>query len=65
MAAKFLNNVRVLAKDGSEDDYLKAVEAWATPDGMSDRYFVKLENAAIALLDYGRVKKSSSPLALS
>lgn len=41
VAAKFLNNVRVLVKDGCEDDYLKVVEAWATPDGMSDRYLAK------------------------
>ena len=41
VVAKFLNNVRVLVKDGCEDDYLKAVEAWATPDGMSDRYLAK------------------------
>ena len=42
VAAKFPNNVRVLVKDGCKDDYLKAVEAWATPDGMSDRYFAKI-----------------------
>ena len=41
VADKFLNNVRVLVKDGCEDDYLKAVKAWATPDGMSDRYLAK------------------------
>lgn len=41
MAAKFLNNVRVLVKEGCEDDYLKAVETWTTPDGMSDRYLAK------------------------
>ena len=31
----------MLVKDGCEDDYLKAVEAWASPDGMSDRYLAK------------------------
>ena len=41
MAENFLNNVRVLVKEGCEEDYLKTVEAWATPDGMSDRYFAK------------------------
>jgi len=41
VAAKFLNNVRVLVKEGCEDDYLKAVETWTTPDGMSDRYLAK------------------------
>ena len=41
MAANFLNNVRVLVKEGCEEDYLKTVEAWATPDGMSERYLAK------------------------
>ena len=65
MAANFLNNVRVLVKEGCEEDYLKTVEAWATPDGMSERYLARLENAGIALLGYGRARKSSFLLVLS
>ena len=41
MAAQYLNNVRVIVKEGCEQQYLAAVEAWATPDGMSDRYLAK------------------------
>ena len=41
MATNFLNNVRVLVKKECEEDYLKTVEAWATPDGMSERYLAK------------------------
>lgn len=41
MAAKYLNNVRILVKEGCEDKYLAAVEAWKLPAGMSDRYLAK------------------------
>lgn len=41
MAAQYLNNVRVIVKEGCEQQYLAAVEAWATPEGMSDRYLAK------------------------
>ena len=41
MTARYLNNVRVIVKEGCEEQYLAAVEAWATPDGMSDRYLAK------------------------
>ena len=41
LTTKYLNNVRVIVKEGCEEQYLAAVEAWATPDGMSDRYLAK------------------------
>ena len=37
----YLNNVRVVVKQGCEEQYLAAVEAWSIPDGMSARYLAK------------------------
>ena len=41
VAAKFINNVRVLCKEGSEEAFLAATEAWVNPDGMTDAYWAK------------------------
>ncbi len=39
----FLNSVRVIVKEGCEDQYLTAVEAWTCPEGMTDRYLAKTD----------------------
>ena len=41
MAAKFLNNVRVICKEGCEEQFIAATEAWINPDGMLDAYWAK------------------------
>ena len=41
VAAKFINNVRVLCKEGSEEAFLAATEAWVNPAGMTDAYWAK------------------------
>ena len=41
VAAKFINNVRVRCKEGSEQAFLAATEVWVNPDGMTDAYWAK------------------------
>lgn len=41
MTAKYINNVRILVKEGCEEKYLSLVKNWPTPDGMTARYLAK------------------------
>ena len=41
MAAKFLNNVRVICKAGCEESFISATQAWVNPEGMLDAYWAK------------------------
>ena len=41
MAAKYINNVRVLCKEGCEEPFIAAIESWVNPDGMLDAYWAK------------------------
>ena len=41
MAAKFLNNVRVLCKEGCEERFIAATEAWVNPKGMLHAFWAK------------------------
>ncbi len=41
MAAKFLNNVRVLCKQGGEEWFIAATEAWVNPKGMLHDFWAK------------------------
>ncbi|MDP6172436.1 MAG: hypothetical protein AB8A35_08685 [Prochlorococcus sp.] len=41
LMVSFLNNVRVIVKEGCEEQYLAAVEAWTCPEGMTDHYLAK------------------------
>ena len=41
MSAKFLNNVRVLCKEGCEERFIAATEAWVNPEGMLQAYWAK------------------------
>ena len=41
MAAKFLNNVRVICKEGCEEKFIAATQAWVNPEGMLDAYWAK------------------------
>ncbi len=41
MAAKFLNNVRVICKAGCEEAFISATQAWVNPEGMLDAYWAK------------------------
>ena len=41
MTAKFLNNVRVTCKEGCEETFIAATQAWVNPEGMLDAYWAK------------------------
>ena len=41
MAAKFLNNVRVLCKEGCEERFIAATAAWVNPKGMLHAFWAK------------------------
>ena len=41
VGANFLNNVRVLCKEGCEEHFIAATEAWVNPEGMLDAYWAK------------------------
>ena len=41
VAAKFINNVRVRCKEGSEQAFLAATEVWVNPAGMTDAFWAK------------------------
>ena len=39
MAANTLNNIRVICKEGCEEAFVAAMEAWINPDGIVDAYW--------------------------
>ena len=41
MAAFFINSVRVRCKEGCEEKFHAATQAWINPDGMTDAYWAK------------------------
>ena len=41
MAATYLNNVRVLCKEGCEAQFIAETEKWINPEGMLDAYWAK------------------------
>ena len=41
MAAGYLNNVRVLIKEGCEKQFIAVTEEWVNPEGMLDAYWAK------------------------
>ena len=41
MAAEFINNVRVVCKEGWEEKFLAATAAWVNPEGMTDAIWAK------------------------
>jgi hypothetical protein len=41
VAVKYINNVRVLCKEGCEEPFIAAIESWVNPDGMLDAYWAK------------------------
>ena len=49
MAAKFLNSVRVLLKEGCEDKFIAAAEEWVSTEGMLDSYRAKIGDRLVDL----------------
>lgn len=41
MTTHYVNNVRILVKEGCAEQYLSAVRNWSTPNGMSAHYLAK------------------------
>ena len=41
MAAAYLNNVRVICKEGCEEKFIAETEQWVNPVGMLDAYWAK------------------------
>ena len=41
MSTNSLNHVRVICKEGCEEAFVAATEAWINPDGMMDAYWAK------------------------
>ena len=41
MAAAYLNNVRVLCKEGCEEKFIAETKQWVNPEGMLDAYWAK------------------------
>ncbi len=41
MAAAYLNNVRVLCKEGCEEQFIAETEQWVNPEGMLHAYWAK------------------------
>ena len=41
MPAAYLNNVRVLCKEGCEEKFIAETEQWVNPSGMLDAYWAK------------------------
>ena len=41
MAATYLNNVRVLCKEGYEEKFIAETGQWVNPEGMLDAYWAK------------------------
>ena len=41
MPARFINNVRVLCKEGCEEAFIAATDAWVNPEGMQAAYWAK------------------------
>ena len=60
MAAKFLNNVRVICKEGCEEAFVAATEAWINPDGMMDAYWAKTGERSYCFV--GRLWESEEKL---
>ena len=57
MAAKFINNVRVRCKEGSEQEFLAATEVWVNPDGMTDALWAKTGDVITASWAFGRARR--------
>lgn len=65
MVAKFLNNVRVLFKEGCEERFIAATEAWVNSEGMLHAFGLRQVIVVIALLVSGKARKILSPQDLS
>jgi len=41
MVVAFINNVRILCKEGCEEKFLAATASWVNPEGMTDAIWAK------------------------
>ena len=53
MAAAYLNNVRVLCKEGCEEKFIAETEEWVNPEGMLDAYWAKTGERSYCFVGLG------------